>query len=397
MGTSSSHEVRQMVDEAVVALRSGQPPPPPQQQHRPFRCKQPREVLSLDDDDIVVLDEGDSSGGYYYTDYDTDGVWKPDWNSDSGRSACEECCCCSDIEGSECCYKIAECYCAGGAKDCCASGHKKCGAKANRTKKKCKECEKMQKCKKCRKKGFPPRDRSKGRVDWGGDVVGFSRRPGEQDPQNWGLKVDGQSYLANPGSESDMHACDGTCSRGRRRRRRRRRRQQQEQAVRPRTARGRLDDILGREDELQPQPGRRRTLLFDEFEAFPARASGGDRPEDGYRYHERDGLEGSRWEPRTRRTTRTRPARDGSVDEEYLTMHGALGDDDRHRDPRDGGGRGGNRRRARSWERRSDLDERVGEIDDWSEGSSYAVGERDRLVVSRRDEHGKRIVRFERA
>ncbi|GJC97255.1 hypothetical protein CH63R_07442 [Colletotrichum higginsianum IMI 349063] len=384
MGTSSSHEVRQMVDETVVALRSGQPPPlPQQQQHRPFRRKQLREVIPLDDD-IVVLDEGvvgggNGSEGYYYIDYDTDGVWESDWSSDADRSACEECCCYSDIKGSECCNS--------GTKDCCASGRKKCGAKANNTKNKCKECEKMQKCRKCRKKGSSLWNRPKERIDWGGDVVGFSRRPGEK----WGLKVDGHSDLANPGSESATHVCGGTCSCERQRRQRR------QQAARHRTARGRLDDILVREDELQPQPSRRRTLLFDEFEVFPAGVSGGDRTEDGYQYHERDGLGKSRWEPRTRRMTRTRTRRDGSVDEEFFMMRGALGDSDRHRDLRDGGGRGGNRGRARSWERRSDLDERVGEIDDWSEGSSYAVGERDRLVVSRREEGGKRIVRFERA
>ncbi|KAK6224989.1 hypothetical protein QIS74_03316 [Colletotrichum tabaci] len=183
MGTSSSHEVRQMVDETVVALRSGQPPPPQQQQqHQPFRRKQLREVISLDDD-IVVLDEGVVGGGnggegYYYIDYDTDGVWEPDWSSDADRSACGECCCYSDIKGSECCYDIAEC-CNSGTKDCCASGRKKCCVKANKTKNKCKECEKMQKCRKCRKKGSSLWNRPKERVDWGGDVVGFSRRPGE--------------------------------------------------------------------------------------------------------------------------------------------------------------------------------------------------------------------------
>ncbi|TQN75216.1 hypothetical protein CSHISOI_00186 [Colletotrichum shisoi] len=91
MGTSSSHEVRQMVDEAVVALRSGQPQ---LQQHQPFRRKKIREVISLDDD-IVVLDEvvvggGNDGEGYHYIDYDTDGAWEPGWSSDSDTSACEE-------------------------------------------------------------------------------------------------------------------------------------------------------------------------------------------------------------------------------------------------------------------------------------------------------------------
>lgn len=69
-------------------------------------------------------------------------------------------------------------------------------------------------------------------------------------------------------------------------------------------------------------------------------------------------------------------------------MHGALGsaDDDDGRQRR-------RRRRARSWERRSDGDDRVGEIDDRTE-DSYALGERS-VVVSRRGD-GRRAVRFER-
>lgn len=76
-------------------------------------------------------------------------------------------------------------------------------------------------------------------------------------------------------------------------------------------------------------------------------------------------------------------------------MRGGLADDGSERRFRGGGRGGGSCRRARSWERRSDPDDRVGEIDDQSEGSSYGIGER--MVVSRREDGGRRIVRFERA
>lgn len=79
-------------------------------------------------------------------------------------------------------------------------------------------------------------------------------------------------------------------------------------------------------------------------------------------------------------------------DERGLNRGGGYHHEQRRGDDR---GRGsvepGSRRRARSWERRSDVSERVGEMDDRSQGSSYALGE---TAVARRDEVVK-AVRFQ--
>ncbi|KAL3304093.1 hypothetical protein RB213_016197 [Colletotrichum asianum] len=71
-------------------------------------------------------------------------------------------------------------------------------------------------------------------------------------------------------------------------------------------------------------------------------------------------------------------------------MRGALGDDDERRYYE----RRPQYSRAGSYERRSDQDELVGEIDDQTE-DSYAIGEHQKMVVSRRDDHEyRRGVRF---
>ncbi|KAK2018250.1 hypothetical protein LZ32DRAFT_687593 [Colletotrichum eremochloae] len=274
MGSANSHEIRQIVDEAVVALRSGQ------QQQQSFCHHRPSEVISLDEDDDGVLSNEDGD----YATYSTD----------------------------------------------------------------------------------------------------------DQDPKKWGFKIDN-----SPGRpmSRDMKArrfCGGAGSCGHLRsspagagRR---------HTARHRTTRRRCEEALSDADELQPRRGRRRTLLFEEFDASPRGASGKVGPEDGYRYREREGTAGSRGWSRRRR--------DGSVDSRgVFAMHGALRDDEHQSELRGGGGAedGGNRGRKRSWERRSGRDKRIGEIDKWSEGSSYTIGEgEERMLVPRREDGGMRVVRFGR-
>ncbi|KAK2064727.1 hypothetical protein LY76DRAFT_23521 [Colletotrichum caudatum] len=173
MGSANSHEIRQIVDDAVVALRSGQQ----QQQQQSFRNHRPGEVISLDEDDGGVLSgEGDHCAIYGTDDV---GVWEPGYDSASDGSVCGEDCC-SDSEWSECCYETLEC-CVGGGGRGRESRHDRRDVKAKKEKT-CKECEKKQMCRKCRKKGPSFWSRCypvKGRNDWGGNIVGVSRCPGE--------------------------------------------------------------------------------------------------------------------------------------------------------------------------------------------------------------------------
>ncbi|WDK17876.1 hypothetical protein CGRA01v4_09161 [Colletotrichum graminicola] len=388
MGSANSHEIRQIVDEAVVALRSGQH----QQQRQSSRHHRRSEVISLDEDDDGVLfgEEGD----YATYSTDDDGVWEPGYDSGSEEPVCGEECC-SDSGWSECCYETVECCVGGGGRGRDRGWrHERCGVEAKKEKA-CKECEKKRMCRKCRKKAPSFWSRCypvSGRRDWGGGVVGVSRCPGEQDPKKWGFKIDNRRgrpisqgmtircLCGGPGSCRDLRPSPaGT---GRR------------HAGGRRTASGRCEEVLGDANGSQPpRRGRRQTLLFEEFDASPRGASSRMSPGDGYRYHEGDGPAGSRCWRRRRR--------DGSVDSGGLfAMHGALRDDEHQSEFRGGGGGGvedgWDRGRTRSWERRSDLGERTGEVDNRSEGSSYAIRERGGMLVSRRENGGGRVVRSER-
>ncbi|KAK1969966.1 hypothetical protein LY78DRAFT_744720 [Colletotrichum sublineola] len=172
MGSANSHEIRQIVDEAVVALRSGR------QQQQLFCHHRPSEVISLDEDDDGVLSNEDGD----YATYSTDdvGVWEPGYDSASDGPTCGGDCC-SDSGWSECCYETVECCVGGGIGRGRKLTYEKCSAKAKKEKT-CKECEKKKICRKCKKKGpslwsrcYPVKKRS----DWGGNVVGVSRCPGE--------------------------------------------------------------------------------------------------------------------------------------------------------------------------------------------------------------------------
>ncbi|EFQ26633.1 uncharacterized protein GLRG_02453 [Colletotrichum graminicola M1.001] len=176
MGSANSHEIRQIVDEAVVALRSGQH----QQQRQSSRHHRRSEVISLDEDDDGVLfgEEGD----YATYSTDDDGVWEPGYDSGSEEPVCGEECC-SDSGWSECCYETVECCVGGGGRGRDRGWrHERCGVEAKKEKA-CKECEKKRMCRKCRKKAPSFWSRCypvSGRRDWGGGVVGVSRCPGER-------------------------------------------------------------------------------------------------------------------------------------------------------------------------------------------------------------------------
>ncbi|KAL0937608.1 uncharacterized protein CTRU02_207339 [Colletotrichum truncatum] len=194
------------------------------------------------------------------------------------------------------------------------------------------------------------------------------RCPGEQDPKKWGFKVDTPRQLHTP-NVATRHACS-LGSHGK--------------VMHPRSRDGRHWHRMRRENKYydnrnigddcntHPRRNRRRTLLFDEFETFPR---GPPYPADTPVRSTRDR------DQHERRWDRRRW--DGS--EDMAMMHGAVVDDAGVGDYR--------RRRARSWERRSDPDDRVGEIDDHTE-DSYGVGER--MIVSRREDEGRRAARFGR-
>ncbi|KAK1978893.1 hypothetical protein LZ30DRAFT_598105 [Colletotrichum cereale] len=171
MGSANSHEIRQIVDEAVVALRSGL-------QQQSIRHHRPGGAVSMDEDD------GDSGEGNDYATDGTDdiGVWEAGYDSASDGPLCGEGCY-SDSRWIECCYyETAECCVGGETRRVRGLTHEVCGVRRKKEKNRCKECEKKQKCRKCRKKGPSFWSRCcavKGRNDWGGDVVGVSRCPGE--------------------------------------------------------------------------------------------------------------------------------------------------------------------------------------------------------------------------
>ncbi|TDZ21217.1 hypothetical protein Cob_v005978 [Colletotrichum orbiculare MAFF 240422] len=181
------------------------------------------------------------------------------------------------------------------------------------------------------------------RGEWGGDVVGVSRYPGE-DPKKWDFKRDPRyANMACPG-----HSCDASPSRT------------HGQYRHP--ERMRRDECT-----THPKRGRRRTLLFDEFEALPRRNSSEGRCAPP--------------PPQVRRWTRERGGREREAD---VMMSGARTEprrDVRHYGPP----------RPRSWDRRSEEDERIGEIDDRTE-DSYVLGERG--ASGGRREEGVRRVRF---
>lgn len=396
-------------------------------------------------EDGIIIDEGNM---YHHYGHDTSSCSSSDsdTDSDSGSEAswCRDCCCrCWSDWEDECYYETMEC-CGGGSVGVCGwsygrSSSRSSGwigkddAKRKNKKKKRKKTKKRddgkglsfwQKCYPVKKKG-----------DWGGDVVGVSRCPGEvcaspcplasffffglavvvstwreysdddgmneqqqQDSRKWGFQTDHPRshhttsvvvrHVCAPGSCCD----DGPRSRSRDRVGRRRR-------MRDRSVAHERVRVGEGERTGHPKRGRRRALIFDEYEAYPReREYRGDAPAGFVR-------EGGATPPtglvRERSYTPTRIVRErGDVrrgwgsrrrrggderdegDDDMATMHGALVDD-RHR------GYGG--RRERSWKRRSDPDDRIGEIDDRTE-HSYAVGER--MAAPRREDHGRRIVRF---
>lgn len=164
MGSASSREIRQIVDEAVVALRSEQ-----------ARSSMMGPVM---DEDGVVYEEG--GGGGYCFGLDSSSDSDSESESDSDEGECSECGdCCSDWE-SECCYETMEC-CAGvdGGGGGCSVGRGRgfggCSGRKDSKRKKNKK-------KKKDKNGFWGRCypvMKRGGGEWGGDVVGFSRCPGE--------------------------------------------------------------------------------------------------------------------------------------------------------------------------------------------------------------------------
>ncbi|KAK2048655.1 hypothetical protein LZ31DRAFT_628194 [Colletotrichum somersetense] len=239
MGSANSHEIRQIVDEAVVALRSGQ-------QQQSFRNHCPGEVISLDEDDGSVLaGEGDDWAIYGTDDV---GVWELGYDSASDGPVCggDRC---SDSEWSECCYETAGCCVGGGGREKGReSRHGRHDVKAKKEKT-CKECEKKQMCRKY--------------------------------PKKWSFKFDNRSGRPMSRGTTAGHLCGGAGScgdvrpspagTGRR------------HAARHRTERGRCGGVLGDADESQPRRGWRRTLLFEEFDASPPGASGRMSPGDGHR------------------------------------------------------------------------------------------------------------------
>ncbi|KAF0318073.1 hypothetical protein GQ607_014689 [Colletotrichum asianum] len=214
--------------------------------------------------------------------------------------------------------------------------------------------------------------------EWGGDVVGFSRCPGEQDPKRWGFKVDEPHRHA---SDRRKHVCTGSGSRSyavatrsKSRDTRHRRSKSRDRSRR----RGGRDEC----DAHHSRRGRQRTLIFRESEDYPRR----EQQVPAYRH-----VTPTRYGPSRSggRHREGRQMRDGDHRRGPM-MRGALGDDDERRYYE----RRPQYSRAGSYERRSDQDELVGEIDDQTE-DSYAIGEHQKMVVSRRDDHGyRRGVRF---
>ncbi|KAF9879449.1 hypothetical protein CkaCkLH20_02992 [Colletotrichum karsti] len=226
----------------------------------------------------------------------------------------------------------------------------------------------------------------------------------QQDPKKWGFKIDHHPQPHHTPRVVARHICapescyhDDKVLPPRPRSR--------ERVVyarrRPRT-RGPHHDMPilrgGDECTTHPKRGRRRTLLFDEYEAYPrggheyfgTATTPREETPPARMVRERRSFtptrivreSGSR--RRSRRRRRGGDGDDDGRDDEMVVMHGALVEDGDRR----GGGYGG-RRRERSWERRSDPDDRIGEIDDRTE-HSYVMGER-------REDPGRRMVRFQRS
>ncbi|KAK1477855.1 hypothetical protein CABS01_03157 [Colletotrichum abscissum] len=169
------------------------------------------EVICLDDEgvieegvDVGLLGEGGgSSRGYYYYDDGSEDTSESETTSDEegddvcgGRGGCGGC-----WEEDECCFEMVGCCAggyglqAGGGRGGCGIGFgcevggrmtpRDCGGERGR---KCKECETGKKCKTCEKrrkkkkkgKGFWSKLYPVKKLgEWGGDVVGVSRCPGE--------------------------------------------------------------------------------------------------------------------------------------------------------------------------------------------------------------------------
>lgn len=382
MGSASSREIREIVDEAVVALRSGQ------------RSREVMgDVIDVSEGGVVFDHGGGGDGGvvYYgdgdesFTDSDDD-----ESSSESGESGCESCC---EWE-SECCYETVECCCAGGGGGCCGERRGRRGREKKKEKKKKKE-KGVGFWAKC----YPVR----GEGDWGGSVVGITRCPGEvcvptanpmvffsdvlekQDPKRWGFKLgtsatrEAPEFFTTTRRDPCEHAAGRRPVRDARSRSRQHHRHHHHSRSRSRRPDDREACYRRDEDRYAPPPnrGRRRTLVFDEFDASPP-------PPRGYYYQQhRRGDAPTRYYRRSSRPRYDEGRRRREEEEELMMMHGAL------RDGRHAAGR-----RARSWERRSDGDERVGEIDDRTE-DSYALGERG-VVVARGVDGRRRNVRFER-
>ncbi|KAK1701465.1 hypothetical protein BDP55DRAFT_625684 [Colletotrichum godetiae] len=161
------------------------------------------DVICLDDDgvideggDVGVVGVGGSAGGYYYYDDGSEGTSESETSSDDD----EECGGCGDGDGCRGCWEDDECYfemvgCltgGGRGRGSCGFGFEcEVGTAAMRGRKgrkgKCKECEKKRKCKACEKRKKKKKGKGfwstlypvKKLGEWGGDVVGVSRYPGE--------------------------------------------------------------------------------------------------------------------------------------------------------------------------------------------------------------------------
>ncbi|KAK2780528.1 hypothetical protein CKAH01_00472 [Colletotrichum kahawae] len=377
MGSASSREIRQIVDEAVVALQSEQ-------------ARSSSMMGPVMDEDGVVYEEGGGGGGYRYdldSSSDSESESETDLEED-GEGGCSECGdCCSDWE-SECCYETMDC-CAGvgggGGGGGCSVG-RGCGFGGCSGRKDLKR--RKGKKQKKKKKGFwgkcyPVMKRGGG--EWGGDVVGFSRCPGErvtmqQDPKRWGYKVDDDAH--RHASDGRKHVCIGSRSyaaattRSKSRDTRHRRSKSRDRSRR----RGGRDEC----DAHQSRRGRQRTLIFRESEDYPRR----EKSVPAYRH-----VTPTRYGPSRSGGGRYREGRQ-TRDVDYrrgAMMRGALVDDDGsyyERRPQYS--------RAGSYERRSDQDdELIGEIDDRSD-HSYAYGEHHEMAVSRRDDGNRKNVHFDK-
>lgn len=170
-------------------------------------------MICLDDDgvieegvDVGVVggDGGGSGGGYYYYDDGSEDTSESETTSEEEEEGCSGCGGCGGCwEEDECCFEMVECCSGGygcqtrggGMRESCGFGfgcdvgrgttRSGCGGKRG---KKCEEFEQRKKCKACEKRG---KKKKKGKGfwsklypvkklgEWGGDVVGVSRCPGE--------------------------------------------------------------------------------------------------------------------------------------------------------------------------------------------------------------------------